>query len=427
MEQLESNVLYKTTQFKDNNAMIQPKVAKINKIDAAVRTYRVITADDNGQLPTRIMLIQAGEWPDSVKGNLSITQADLHQMKMNFDSGIARPGQGLGLPIDFSHNEWDQAAAWIDGLTVEGDALFADPVDWTEAGKQAVMGKMFKCVSPSFYPAGRGGWQDPENLETSVDNVLVGAGLTNIPFFKKLSPVKASSLSETDEGDNIIYINQSVIAKETKNMTIDEVRVKDAASLSADEKAFITANHSELSADEKTKFGIVTASAEVAGTAIDPADAKILADIRSGAVKVVAANESVIDASRLASLEEVATQFKTEKAASVVASHVKRGAIKADQADRWTNRLIASTGDARKDLEDDLTSLPSNESIGQELGSSEESSVFADTRAEIASKAGDLIKAAAAKGETLDYVSAQNQVLASDPSLASRDRNENKF
>jgi hypothetical protein len=350
-------------------------------------------------------------------------------MKMNFDSGLARPGQGIGLPIDFSHNEWDQAGAWINNLEVDGDALYSVDTEWTDAGKQAINGGMFKCISPSFYPRGRGGWADPEDLTKTFDNVLVGAGFTNIPFFKQLSPVKASTLPDSGGGDNIIYINQSVNAKENTDMTIDELRVKDAASLTADEKAFIEANQSELSADEKTKFGLVTAAVAPAAVAatIDPADAQILADIRSGKAKVVSADQAVVDASVLANLQDTAKEYQTEKAAAIVASHIERGAIKADQADRWTNRLLASTGEARTELEADLKSLPSNETIGKELGTDADPAVFADTRTEIATKAGELIKAAAAEGKTLDYVAAQNQVLASDPDLAERDRNANKF
>lgn len=406
--------------------MTQPQVAKTNKLDAAVRTYRVIKADSTGELTNRIMLIQAGEWPDSVKGSITITPGNLAQMKMNFDNGIGRPGQGLGLPIDFSHNEWDQAAGWINELEIEGNALYAH-VEWTTAGKEAIQGGMYKCISPSFYPGDRGGWQDPEDLSNTVQNVIVGAGLTNIPFFKKLSPVRASNLPDTGGDDNLIYINKSVNAKDKQDMTIDELRVRDNASLTADERTFITANQSDLSDDEKTKFGLVTASVTPVSATIDPKDAQILADIRDGKVKVVASDQAVVDASVLASLQDTATQYQTEKAAQIVADHVKRGAIKADQAERWTNRLLASSGDARKDLEEDLAAIASNTTIDQELGTDKDPTVFADTREEIAKRAGDLIKAAADKGETLDYVTAQNQVLASDPELAKRDRKASRI
>lgn len=406
--------------FNDNSNMTTPMAKNKDMLNAPVRTSRVIKADDNGELPTRIMLVKAGEWPDSCKGNLSITTSDLLTMKRNFDAGIARPGQGLGLPIDFSHNEWQQAAGWIDGIVVEGDALYADPVDWSTEGKEAILGKMFKCISPSFYPSGRGGWQDPENLEVSIDNVLVGAGLTNIPFFKGLSPVKASSFSDDDNGDNMIYIKPSVKAKEKKEMTLDELRVKASADLTADEKKFLADNKAQLSADERVKFGFEQAPAQV--TAISDADAQILADIRSGKLQTVSAADAQVMADQMAQLKASEEEAAKEKAAQIVADHVKRGAIKGDQADRWVNRLLKADADERTELESDLSEIPSNANINTEIGSDDDPSIEADTRAEIAKLAAAKVTAAHLDGKTLDFVEAQKQVLAENADLAQRDR-----
>lgn len=405
--------------------MTQPAVAKTNRLDAAVRTLRPIKADASGELPTRIMLIKAGSWPDSVKGNLTITVADLHEMKQNFDKGVGRPGgQSIGLPIDFSHNEWDKAAAWINDIVVEGDTLYADPVEWTTAGREAVTGGEYKCVSPSFYPADRGGYADPENLSEITPNVLVGAGLTNIPFFKSLSPVKASSLSEVDEDDNIIYIKQSASAKETKNMSIDELRVKDAASLTADERTFLEANQSELSDGEKTKFGLVTADTTQVTSTIDPADAKILADIKTGAVKVVAATDAVVDAAVLASLQDTAKQYQHDKAAQVVASHVERGAIKSDEAEKWTDRLLKASKEVRADLEEALAAFPANEQIGMELGSDTAGIAASTAREELNSVANAKVEAAIKEGRTLSYADALKAAARERTDLTTLDLKE---
>jgi polyhydroxyalkanoate synthesis regulator phasin len=399
-------------------------VTKI-KTESLVKAYRVIKADSSGEIPTKIMLVQVGDWPDSVKGNLTITAADLHQMKMNFDSGIARPGQGLGLPIDFSHNEWQQAAGWINELEVDGDTLYSVNTEWSDAGRDAILGKMFKCISPSFYPAGRGGWQDPEDLSVSVDNVLVGAGLTNIPFFKGLSAVKASVLSETDTGDRIIYINKSVNAKEEKPvMVLEDIRVKEQADLTSEEEKFLADNKAQLTADEKAKFGIKDEAVVTAST-ISAEDAKIIADYKAGKIKPVAEGASIVEASRIASLEATAVKYETEKAETIVADHIKRGAIKADQAGRWTSRLLASTGEARTELESDLAALPTNEMLGQELGNGADVKTNADARVEIAEMAGKLVADAKTAGKELSYSEAQAQVLASNPDLAARDRAQN--
>lgn len=402
----------------DNTNMTKPQGSKILS-DSIVRAYRIIKADESGELPTRIMLIKAGEWPDSCKGNLSISINDLKEMKRNFDAGHARPGQGLGLPIDFSHNEWNEAAGWIDGLKVEGDALFADPVDWSTKGKEAILGKMFKCISPSFYPTGRGGYTDPENLNTSIENVLVGAGLTNIPFFKGLSPVKASANSSDD--DSIIYIKQGKQAKEKIMPTLDETRIKVAADLTADEKQLLADNKAQLSAEELTKFGL-TADVDASASPISAEDAKILADIKAGTVKVVAADAPQVTADQVAKLQATAEAYEKEKAEKIVADHVKRGAIKADQAGRWAERLLKADAESRTELETDLAALPDNENINKEIGSSNDPAVEADSRAEIAKLAAAKVTAATAEGKELSFIDAQNQVLAENPELAARDR-----
>ena len=411
--------------------MTKPAGEKQKAIDASIRTLCVVKADNTEELPSRIMLIRAGEWKESVKGPLTITVADLHQYKANFDAGLARPGQGIGLPIDFKHEEWDQAAGWIDGLVVEGDALYADPVSWSTAGKEAILGGMFKCISPSFYPAGRGGWTDPENLQTAVENVIVGAGLTNIPFFKELSPVRASSLSESDNDDNIIYVSKSASAKETEDMSIDEIRVKDASALTADEREFIQANKALLSADEQAKFGLVEAATQptketnketkVEASMFTQDEQKIIADVRAGNVKIVAANEAVINADALAKLEASAEEYRTEKAKGIVEAHVKRGAIKADQAGFWTDRIKASEGTEREALETALNALPDNDKLAGELGSDEAGVVASTAREELANLAAAKVSAAAKDGQTLSYTDALKQVSNENPNLLKQD------
>jgi hypothetical protein len=418
-----------------NKTMTQPAGEKQTAIEASIRTLCAIKADNIEELPSRIMLIRAGEWKESVKGPLSITVADLHQYKENFDKGLARPGQGIGLPIDFKHEEWDQAAGWIDGLIVEGDSLYADPVSWSTAGKEAILGGMFKCISPSFYPAGRGGWTDPENLKTAIENVIVGAGLTNIPFFKDLSPVRASSLPENGNDDNIIYVSKSASAKEKEDMSIDEIRVKDPTALTADEKAFVADNKALLSADEQAKFGLVEADTsktdikdnnekKVDASMFSQDEQKIIADIRSGSVKVVASTETVVEKETLAKLEASATQYQTEKAESIVTAHVARGALKSDQAEYWTNQLLASEGEKRTAFETALAALPSNELLKEEVGNDNAGNVAATAREEMDRLAQEKIVASAKDGKVLNYADALKQVANENANLNTQDRVE---
>jgi hypothetical protein len=67
-----------------------------NKNISNARTFKALgfIKSDQGtdEIPTRIELIKAGQWPDdSNKGYLKITKADLEEFKSNFDKGTACP------------------------------------------------------------------------------------------------------------------------------------------------------------------------------------------------------------------------------------------------------------------------------------------------------------------------------------------------
>lgn len=396
-----------------------------------LRTRTTIMADSSAALPTRIEIMRAGTWPaSSVKGPLTITLADLQEMKRNFDAGVGIPS-GLGkLPIDFSHEEWAQAAGWISGLEVEGDVLYA-AVEWSTSGAAALKGGEFKCISPSFWPACCGEWYDPEDSEVTARNVLVGAGLTNIPFFKDLTPIMASTTAaDKAEGKrkNVIYINA-----ERNTMQLDEIRVLDADKLTDEQKQFLADNKTELSAEERTKFGIAADEApagdeptgdEPAGDEPTPTPnnegaevtdeqkeaAQVQADIKSG-------KKVLMDASKVEAMQKTidahATQLtgyrKSEIKASVL-KHVERGAIKADQVDKWVDRIEADA--SAEELLDGLNDNPVMASQHKE-----EAVDVANAASQFEQKVQEEIKASNGTmpyGDAVKKVAAANQQLAND-------------
>jgi hypothetical protein len=400
-----------------------------------LRTRTTIMADSSAALPTRIEIMRAGIWPaSSVKGPLTITTADLAEFKRNFDAGVGIPA-GLGkLPIDFSHEEWAQAAGWITGLEVEGDVLYAT-VEWSTSGAAALKGGEFKCISPSFWPACLGEWYDAEDSEVTARNVLVGAGLTNIPFFKDLTPIMASKSSANDEkSKNVIYINA-----ERNTMTLDEIRVLDADKLTDEQKQFLTDNQAELSADERTKFGI--AADEGAGNGegegdggeggegdgegdADPnknneGDAEVTDEVKEAVAlqaSVKKGEKVLMDASEVKAMKDqiaahsgqLAGYRKAEIQASV-RKHLQRGAIKADQVDKWVERIEADAT-----LEDMLNDLPDNKVAASELGTEGAADV-----ANAAKQFEDLVQAEIkASNGALGYGDAAKKVAAANPTLA---------
>lgn len=337
---------------------------------SATRTMNAIQADASGQLPTRIQLIKAGKWIASVKGDLDITMEDLHEFKRNFDAGVGLPGNGeVGLPVDFSHEDWSIAALWIKAVEVVDDVLWASEIEYTSKGREALLGGEYKCISPSFYPACLGQWYDPEDPTITARNVLVGAGLTNIPFFKGLTPIMASQSSEGGGRKNVIYVSAST---EGDTMDLAQLRTMKKEDLNEEQIAFLNEHKADLQADELVALGLETPAEPAAqATPVEKTDEEkeaesIQASIKKGEkVLVEAAAYKNLEAQVKASAEKLA-EYEKEKVEASVKAHVARGAIKQDQAEDWTKKIIAD-----RSLETMLAALPDNPVLASELGSSE--------------------------------------------------------
>jgi len=376
-----------------------------------------IRADSKGNVPTKIEILKVGMWRTPYHGDIMVTPDDLLEYVDNFDAGIGYVKE-TGAPIDYKHEEWDKAAGWMKRLYVEGETLFAD-VEWTPQGKQMLADKEFKCFSPQFYPKGRGGWMNPEDYEDIVENVVVGGGLTNIPLFKGLSPIMASAaFGGTDGEKGIIFISAST--KEKSMPVLEDVLAKDVSTLTEEEKTLIANNQDKLTVEQKTKFGIEAETptpepkkeeAPVADTTTVPQElAPVMASLKSG-------ESVVVKASELASLKASQARFEKQEAENIVKAHIARGALKADQVDAWTDRLVAASGDTRKALEDALTALPENPDFKQAIGSDAGAGVAASATDELLEKTNEAIKASDGK---LSYSDAQAKVLRENTDLSDR-------
>lgn len=392
----------------------------------AVRSVVSVKADATGKLPERIELVKAGAWgPGSAKGQLEITVADLEEMRDNLRLGLGLPVMGReGAAIDYEHMDWSKAAAWMREFEVIDGVLYATRTEWTPAGAQAVIDGEYKFISPSFYPRCRGMWHDHEDPEISAYNVLVGAGLTNIPFFQGLYGLKASRASSDDRSsDSMLYI--SADKGETQMPTLDEVRVKAPADLTDEDKKVLEENKTELSAAEQIAFGL-DKPADDTPPADDPANqptpnaddpagtppaddqqAKdIHASIKSGKMVLVEASRfNDMEQQVKAATEQLKTSHK-EKVEAEVQKHVARGAIKADTAERWVNRIIADAT-----VEEDLKALHSNELLAEEQGK-DGSQVTASVDLE------GKIKAAMEANKDLSYGEATRLVASEHKDLA---------
>ncbi len=336
-----------------------------NKVIQAGRYGSAIMADSDKGLPSRIEVMRAGSWPEtSNKGMLYITPDDLQEFVANFKAGIGVPGgTSFGqLPIDFSHADHAEAAGWITDLEVEGIILYAT-VTWTDAGEAALKGGRFKCFSPSFWPACLGEYPDPEDWNKTAKNVLVGGGLTNIPFFKDLTAIMASNAGNSMK--NNINVNAH---KENPRMTLDEVRILDAASLTDEQKQVLADNKETLSEAELEKFGLAEKKVEASITpepvnSLNDVDAKILADVKGGKAIVVNAAEYNSMRETVGKLEASVKAAQEREDTEFVQAHVARGAIKADQLNKWVAIITADAS-----MKEVLTELPDNKIVASEVG-----------------------------------------------------------
>lgn len=423
------------------------QTATKTKTERMARTFRTIHASADGdKLPTKIELLKTGMWDTPNHGMFMVTAEDLVEYKANFDMGIAQAGDS-GIMIDYEHNK-GIAAGWIKGLSIGVDAegistLFADPVEWTGAGKKDLMEKNYKCISPEFYPSSRGGWEDPEEYGHFVANVLVAAGLVNRPLFKGLQPIMASEDSnESREDKNIIYISAS--EKEKNSMTLEEVKAKELSALTEEEKSFLVEHKAELSAEEQTKFGMEVAETAEAKAEREAEEKRVADELEAKRVADEAAAEEakasapdltnaqpvmasavkgdetkvVMAGSEVKALYDKAMKLDRKEAEDFMKDQIARGAVKADQINDNVDMLIAASGVQRTQLETMFKNLPSNEAVAADEKGSSASGDAKSAVEQIKEKANAIMASALADKKPMDIGTAMSQVLRENPELA---------
>jgi hypothetical protein len=204
-------------------------------------------------------------------------------------------------------------------------------------------------------------------------------------------------------------------------MNLETIRAKNAADVTAEEKAFLEENKANLTADELLAHGITTKPEEqeeeevATNTDLTPEQkeaAEIQASIKSGQMVLVEASKldgiKTLEAKVEASAKIIAG-YEKERVEASVKAHAARGAIKTDQIGKWTDRILADAS-----LADDLAELPSNQILANELGKEGGDDVSAVTQ--IQEKATALITA----NQGMSMADAISQVRASDKELAAR-------
>lgn len=134
-------------------------------------------------VPPRIQVLRTGTFTDPRYKTFEITAAHLLAMKKNFDDKV----RGVDIAVDYSHENMDEAAGWIQEVTLEeheGETQLWATVKWTKAAELCLSDKEYRYVSAEFM-------LDYVDNETQkhYGPCLLGAGLTNRPVIKEMNPV----------------------------------------------------------------------------------------------------------------------------------------------------------------------------------------------------------------------------------------------
>ncbi|MGW5074061.1 phage protease [Rhodococcus sp. NPDC004095] len=392
-----------------------------------------IKADAQGNVPTTIELLRVGEWHTLWHGDFEITIADLHEYAANFAKGVGLVEGSGKAPVNYAHEEWDKAAGWMTGLSVDEsrNALVAS-VEWTPEGERAIKEKEWAFISPEFNPRDSYPYFDPEAPEDEhgvprfIQNVLTGAALTNIPLFKKLKPIMASRLSSKKKAD-VTSGDGNKPNREGEKMNLEDIRKKQVADLTEEEKTFLSEHKADLTDDERTAFGLEDDPAPTPDPEPTPEPTPEPSKVEASAVKGVQMSQEEADKLRAdaAAGREAMDKLERKEADDIIGRAIKAGQIKSGDREKWVGQLLASRGSDRTNLEALIESLPKNENLGKELGGKGQE-VSIEASVELDKQVRRIMADARDKGTTVAYSAARKQVLDENPTLKTQLEEEEK-
>jgi hypothetical protein len=121
---------------------------------------------------------KTGKYYDVRYGNFEVTAEQLANFAANFASNVLN----IKVALDCNH-DWDKGAmAWIGGLEVRDNSLYARFEDWTPEGEQFVREGKYRYFSIDFAPL-----EIPTDDGVKVvPDVIRGIALTNRPVLKSI-------------------------------------------------------------------------------------------------------------------------------------------------------------------------------------------------------------------------------------------------
>lgn len=369
-------------------------------------------AEKSGELPQELMLVPIGTWNTMKYGQIQVTQADLFEMKLNFERGVRK-----GVMIDIEHGESeyykDAAAGWIEQLEVKEDGLYATKIQWNKLARELISEGIYRFLSPEFSQI----YTDPENTEQVYRNVLIACSLVNRPLFKELPGVNPLTASEgditnlTDQKTSVILLSEP--------MELAKILQKTKETLTADEKAFLLEHKEDLTLKQIKAFDLEAPVAPTKETPAAPVTAK------EGEVVLKASEVEELKAKAAAADETIkaAEKVKVEQEVEGMLFSEKGGKIPPGAKDTAIEFMMSLNADQRLKFSEFMKKIPETGSkYFDENGSpkdmnvtpkNEEGKIVAGS--ELDARAKEIVTASEGKKS---YREAVNEAIAENPQLA---------
>ena len=365
--------------------------------------FRAFTEiDDKNQ--NIITIARVGTWNHPAYGEFKITGKTIDDFVKHFKDKTRK----VDIGIDVEHRSYSGYVGWFKDLYKEGNTCKA-VIEWTKEGVELLKDKTYKYFSPEIAFK----YEDPETQE-QFENVIIGGGITNRPYFKGLKPLLASegeSNATLDDGnDFVLFLNDLSMNKYAKMFSdlsakdkitkaeFDELKAAHAA-LSEEEQK--TAEKPEAVEDKVEEDGAGDgkggddggdAAAAAASAAADEAakasEAKTLSEANAKLAKM---------SEQIAKLEkENRSKVLSEKASKMLASEANKEGAFLPKAEKALLNFFETLSDRQIDMFNELLKDRAKEGMFNEAGATgADAQVHSDgnvRNAEVVKEAEQLVK-----------------------------------
>ena len=187
--------------------------------------------------PKWIPVHRLGEWDDPRYGHFDMTEKKMEQAVANFYGCIHRPESPIDaqVPVDTRH-QGDPASGWLQDMRIAPPYLWGKP-RWTDKGRQVVLDKQYRYVSPRYL-------DDPQRGPVFQEITLTNRDFLKMPPLDGEGPTvflsddaQAIVIHRTEEVSNVDKIKLTVGGEE-KELSLEEVqKLLEAGDLTAKELA----------------------------------------------------------------------------------------------------------------------------------------------------------------------------------------------